>query len=181
MGIDMDFKDSETYKNLRMAYDGERMASTKYRIYSDKARKDGYEEIGNVFDETAGNEKEHAEIWLKYLNQGAVPDTLANLTDSYQGESYEWRKMYPEYAETAMREGYPQLAKLFREVAKIEQHHEYRFKEEAQDIMDRMVFCKGKNTVWICMNCGNLYYGACAPEKCPVCGYPQGYYTVLEM
>lgn len=175
----MNFKDSETYQNLLKAYDGERMASTKYQIYAAKAREDGYQNIGDIYEETAGNEKEHAEIWLKQMNGGKIPDTLENLVDSYNGESYEWRKMYPEFAETAQKEGYSNLARLFREVGMIEQHHEYRFKQQAQDIMDHMVFCKGKNTVWLCLNCGHLHYGDCAPWRCPVCGYPQGWFTEL--
>lgn len=172
----MEFKDSQTYKNLQKAYDGERMASTKYRIYADKAREDGYVDIGNTFDEAAGNEKEHGEVFLKKLNDGKVPDTLENLEEAYAGEVEEWTTLYPEFAKVAEAEGYPEIAKLFEAVGKIERHHDFHFEKLAEEIPDNGVFCKGTKTVWICMNCGNLYYGDCAPEKCLVCGYPQGYF-----
>jgi rubrerythrin len=128
--------------------------------------------------ETSGNEREHAEIWLKLMEGGEVPSTLENLKDAYSGETYEWTKMYMDYATEAEIEGYPEIADLFVGVANIEHHHDARYRKLAQNIMEDQVFCKRTETVWVCLNCGNLYYGECAPEYCPVCGYPQAYYQV---
>ena len=174
----MEWKESETYNNLRKAYEGELRSYSTYQIYSKKARSDGYEQIGNVFKETAGNELEHAEIWKKLLNDGSLPDTLDNLRNSSQKEKYEWTIMYYEFAKTAEQEGYHDIAKLFRNVAEIEKHHEYRFKRLEQSIISGTIFCKKKDNVWICLNCGNIYYGECAPKRCPVCSCPQGYYQL---
>lgn len=174
----MEFKDSETYANLRKAFDGESKASTKYAIYADKAREDGYEQIGDIFDETSHNEKEHAEVWLKLIHGGEVPETAENLREASSGESYEWTRMYPEFAETARREGFPEIAELFEGVAMIENNHDGRFRLLLANIEEDQVFCKEEEVIWICTNCGNLYYAKCAPEYCPVCGYPQAYYEV---
>jgi rubrerythrin len=172
------FTMSNTYKNLENAFKGETSASGKYAIYARKAREDGFEQIGDIFDETSGNEREHGEIWLKLLNGGEVPSTLDNLKDAYSGENYEWTKMYVNYAEEARKEGYPEIAELFDGVAAIEQHHDSRFRKLAHNIKTDQVFCKHGKVLWICLNCGNLYYGECAPEECPVCGYPQGFYQL---
>ena len=175
---DGDFRESNTFKNLQAAFDGETKASTKYAIYGRKAKEEGYIQIGNIFEETSGNEREHAEIWMKLMKDGEVPPTFDNLQDAYSGEDFEYTRMYPGYAEEAMREGYPEIARLFEGVARIEQHHNARYRKLAQNIMNDTVFCKNSNVVWICLNCGNLYYGECAPDPCPVCGYPQGYYQL---
>lgn len=174
----MRFEQSNTYKNLKSAFEGETKASGKYAIYARKAWEDGYQQIGNIFDETSGNEREHAEIWLKLLNGGELPSTLENLKEAIPGEHYEWKSMYPEYAEAARQEGYFEIADLFQGVADIENHHDGRFEKLARNIEAGMVFCKNRETVWICLNCGNLIWNECAPEVCPVCAYPQGYYQV---
>lgn len=173
----MDFKDSKTYKNINAAYDGERKASTKYRIYAGKAREEGYEQIGDVFDFTGHNEQEHAEVMLKLMNYGEVPTTIENLVDSFSGENYEWTKMYKEFGETALEEGYTDIANIFFGIAEIEKTHDERFRCYADEIENGTIFCKPERTIWVCLNCGNVYYGECAPKKCPVCGYPQGYYN----
>jgi len=174
----MDFKMSKTFQNLQDAFQGEAKASTRYAIYGLKAREDGYEQIGNIFDETSRNEREHAEIWLKLLNNGEVPPTLENLQDSYEGETHEWTSMYKEYAAMARKEGYSEISSLFEGVASIERHHDARYRKLAQNIMSDKVFCKEREVVWICLNCGNLIWDFCAPEVCPVCGFPQGYYQL---
>lgn len=174
----MEFKDSETFSNLQKAFDGEMKASTKYAIYSNKAREDGYEQIGDIFSETSKNEREHGEIWMKLLHCGEVPPTLDNLKDASGGEHYEWTTMYQGFARTARMEGYDEIADLFEGVAAIEHHHDYRFSELAKNIETEQVFCKRTEVLWVCLNCGNLFYGKCAPEECPVCGYPQAYYEL---
>jgi Rubrerythrin len=174
----MDFQDTQTYKNLQHAFEGELKASTKYRIYGDKAREDGFEQIGNIFDETSGNEQEHAEIWFKILHGGEMPSTLENLKDAYEGEQYEWTKMYRDFALTARQEGLNKIADLFEGVAGIERHHDGRYEQLASNIETGKVFCKSNETVWVCLNCGNLYWGKCAPKRCPVCDFPQGFYEL---
>lgn len=174
----MEFRESETYHNLQAAYHGELIASAKYELYRHQAEEDGYQQIGNTFQETSGNEREHAEIWLKQLNGGKVPHTLENLREAAAGENYEWNTMYPEYADTAMKEGYPEIARLFLGVAKIENNHDGRFETLAWNIESNQVFCRKYEAVWICLNCGNLVWANCAPDPCPICGYPQGYYQL---
>lgn len=172
------FQDSNTFRNLQEAFKGETSASGKYAMYGKKAEEDGYMQIANIFNETSGNEREHAEMWMKLMHGGEVPSTLENLQESFSGEEYERATMYPGFAEEAIREGYPEIAALFYGVADIENHHNARFRQLADNIMNDRVFCKDTAMVWICLNCGNLYYGECAPEVCPVCGYPQGYYQL---
>lgn len=174
----MDFKNSKTYGNLKKALEGELMTCGKYMAYGEKARKENYRQISEIFYETAANEQEHAEIWMRILNDGEMPDTLKNLENASRGENYEWTKMYREFADTAQREGYEEIARLFRGVGGIERHHDYRFRQLMENIERGRAFCKNGNTVWICMNCGNLYTGKCAPEKCPVCGHPQGFFKM---
>ena len=174
----MDFKSSKTYENLQKNYKEESKTSTKYRIYGKKAKEDGYQQIGQIYDETSANEQEHAEIWFELIHESKEPTTYDNLVDAYQGEYYEWTQMYQEYADIAMQEGYVEIAQLFHGVARIEQHHDYRFEKLANNIQKGTVFCKDENEIWICMNCGNVYFGKCAPEICPVCGYLQGYYEI---
>lgn len=175
----MDLINSETYQNLKDAFAGETKASGKYALYGIIAREDGYEQIGNIFDETSGNEREHAEIWLKVLNGGELPNTLTNLKDGAEGEFYEWTTMYKEYAETARKEGFDDIANLFEGVGNIEKHHDRRYKMLIQNIENNEVFCKKNETLWVCLNCGNVISGNCAPANCPVCAYPQGFYELL--
>ncbi len=174
----MKFEESQTYKNLQDAFAGETRASGRYAIYARKAWEDGYEQIGNIFEETSGNEREHGTIWLRYLNGGEIPSTLENLKSAARGEEYEWTTMYSDYADIARQEGFSEISDLFLSVANIEYHHDQRFKKLAQNIEDGTVFCKGEAKVWICLNCGNLVNDYCAPEICPVCDYPMGYYEV---
>ncbi len=172
------FEESITYQNLQKAFEGEAVASTKYAIYGEKAREQGYEQIANIFDETSYNEREHCTIWMKILKGGEIPDTLTNLQDAYGGESFEWKSMYLSYAQEARREGYTQIAELFEGVANIEHHHDARYRKLANNILTDQVFCKRNKVVWICLNCGNLIYDECAPECCPVCGYPKGFFQI---
>jgi len=174
----LEFKDSQTYKNLNTALEGELRASTSYAIYGDQAKNEGYIQIGQIFEETSHNEKEHAKIWLRLINGGTIPNTVTNLQTSSAGENAEWIDMYREFARVAREEGFNDIAYLFEGVGLIEKHHDYRFKRLAANIQDQRVFCKEKETVWICINCGNVYWGDCAPVVCPICDYPQGYYEV---
>jgi rubrerythrin len=171
----MELKNSQTWKNLETAFSGETKASTKYRIFALKAREDGYEQIGNIFDETARNEQEHAEIWMKNLSGGKVPSTLDNLKDAMAGEHYEWTQMYAGFSQTARDEGFDQLADLFALVGAIEHQHEIRYSKLAKNIETDQVFCKPYATAWICLVCGNVTYAECAPEVCPVCGHTNAF------
>lgn len=171
----MEFETSKTYENLQKAYAGEREACAKYLVYETKAREDGYEQIGNIFHETSGNEQEHAEIWLKWLSGGEVPDTLHNLAESAAGERYEWSQMYPEFAQTAREEGFCELACLFEKVGAIEKQHDARYRRLGRNIENDQVFCKPHSEVWICMVCGHVTYGECSPKVCPVCGHSQSF------
>lgn len=171
----MDFKDSKTYRNLKKAYEGELLTCARYRIAGEQAKKENYQQISEIFYETSGNEQEHAEIWLRILNNGKKPETLENLCEAFKGETYEWTKMYREFAETAREEGYEDIARLFHGVGEIERHHDFRFRHLAENMENDRVFCKDCKTIWICMNCGNVYEGECAPLKCPICGFPKGY------
>lgn len=171
----MELRESQTYKNLMTAYAGEREAGGKYVIYAKKAREDGYQQIGNIFDDTASNEFEHAEIWLKWLSGGEVPPTLENLADAAAGERYEWTQMYKNFAETARQEGYCELASLFEKVGAIERSHDARYRRLGRNIENDEVFCKPQSVAWVCMVCGHVTYGDCSPEICPVCGHEQAY------
>ncbi len=175
----MELKGSKTEKNLKEAFAGESQARNKYDYYASKARKDGYEEIGNIFAETAGNEKEHAKIWFKYLHGGAVPDTLTNLIDAAAGEHGEWTDMYSRMAKEAKEEGFNDIAYKFAEVAKIEKFHEERYLKLAEDIKSGKVFKSKKETSLFCLNCGHIHYGKEPPEKCPVCDHPKSYFVRL--
>ncbi|ROR27196.1 rubrerythrin [Mobilisporobacter senegalensis] len=176
----MDFRRSKTYNNLLSAFDGELKASSKYKIYSIKAREDGYEQIGNIFDETAWNEQEHAKIWLKCLKCGEVPSTYENLKEAAAREHYIASKMYRNYANVARDEGYLEIAELFNGVAKIEGNHENQFQKLSKNIKKDTVFCKSTKVTWICTNCGHMEYCDCAPHKCPICGYPHSYFEIRE-
>ena len=171
----MELKGSQTEKNLMTAFAGESEARNKYSYYASKAKKDVYEQIAAIFEETAGNEKEHAKLWFKALHDGSVPDTLTNLKDAASGEHYEWSTMYAEFAKTAKEEGFNDLARLFEGVAKIEQSHEERYLKLAQNIEEDKVFHRDEEVIWICRNCGHIYKGKNAPKICPVCSHPESY------
>lgn len=172
------FANSQTYKNLQNAFNLESVESTKYRISAERARIDGYQQIGNIFDLTARNEQQHAEIWMRFMLQGNMPTTLENLQNAASAENYEGKDLFMQYAETARSEGYTDIANMFEGIAVIERHQEYRFNQLAQNIQDNQVFCKPSSTVWVCIICGNLVWSECAPEICPICRYPQGYYQL---
>ena len=171
----MELKGSKTEANLMAAFAGESQARNKYTYYASKAKAEGYNQIADIFTETANNEKEHAKMWFKELHGGKVPDTLTNLKDAASGENYEWTEMYKEFAETAKEEGFDRIAKLFEEVGKIEKHHEERYMKLVGNINDDLVFKRGEETVWICRNCGYVYVGENAPAACPVCAHPQSF------
>lgn len=172
-----DLKGSKTEKNLLAAFAGESQAHTKYLYYASKAKKDGYVQIGSLFEETAKNEKEHAKIWFKLLHDG-MPSTPDNLKDAAAGENYEWTDMYAGFAETARAEGFTEIAALFDGVAAIEKEHEERYKKLLANIEDGLVFSKDGDAVWQCSNCGHIVVGKQAPEICPVCAHPQSYFQV---
>ena len=174
----MELKGSKTEKNLMTAFAGESQARNKYSYYASKAKKDGYEQIGAIFEETANNEKEHAKIWFKLLNGGEVPSTMDNLLDAANGENYEWTDMYAEFAETARKEGFDHIAFLFEGVAKIEKEHEERYRKLINNIKGESVFKKEDEVMWICRNCGHVHYGKQAPEVCPVCAHPKKYFEL---
>lgn len=171
----MELKGSKTEANLMAAFAGESQARNKYNYYASKAKKEGYEQIAAIFEETAGNEKEHAEIWFKQLHGGTVPSTLENLKDAAAGENYEWTDMYKEFAKVAKEEGFDQIAKLFEMVGEIEKHHEERFKALAENVENDKVFHKDEEVIWICRNCGHVYYGKDALKVCPVCNHAESY------
>ncbi len=174
----MELKGSKTEQNLMMAFAGESQARNKYTYYAGKAKKEGYEQIAAIFQETADNEKEHAKIWFKLLHGGSVASTAENLKDAAAGENYEWTDMYATFAKEAKAEGFDQIAFLFESVAKIEKEHEERYKALLNNIETGSVFKKTEKTVWICRNCGHIYDGAEAPQKCPVCDHPQAYFQL---
>ncbi len=174
----MSLKGTKTEANLMTAFAGESQARNKYTYYASKAKKEGFNEIAAVFEETANNEKEHAKIWFKLLHDGQVPDTLTNLEDAAQGENYEWTDMYAEFAETAREEGFERIASLFQMVGNIEKHHEARYRALAELLKENKLFARETQQVWICTNCGHIHIGTHAPEECPVCQHPQGYFVI---
>ena len=174
----MELKGSKTEKNLMEAFAGESQARNKYTYYASKARKDGYEEIANIFEETANNEKEHAKIWFKALHDGAVPATTENLVDAAAGEHGEWTDMYERMAREAEEEGFTALAAQFRGVAAIEKSHEERYRALLKNVETMEVFKKSGVTMWECRNCGHVVVGLEAPEVCPVCNHPQAFFEV---
>ncbi len=172
----MELKGSKTESNLMAAFAGESQARNKYTYYASKARKDGYEQIAAIFEETANNEKEHAKLWFKELHNGEVPDTYTNLEDAAAGENYEWTDMYKEFAKVAKEEGFDRIAYLFEEVGKIEKEHEERYKKLIENIDEGLVFSSDEDRIWICRNCGHIVIGKKAPDVCPVCKHPQSYF-----
>ena len=177
----MELKGSQTEKNLLAAFAGESQARNKYTYYASKAKKDGYEQIAALFEETANNEKEHAKMWFKELHDGSVPSTKENLLDAAEGENYEWTDMYEEFAKVAEEEGFKALAIKFRQVGEIERHHEERFRKLLKNIEDEVVFSKDDDKIWICRNCGHVVVGKKAPEVCPVCAHPKAYFQVTDV
>ncbi len=173
-----ELKGSKTEKNLLAAFAGESQAHTKYLYYASKAKKDGYVQIGALFEETAKNEREHAKIWFKLLHDGAVPATTENLKDAAAGENYEWTDMYAGFAETARAEGFDHIAQLFEGVAAIEKEHEARYRKLLSNIEGGLVFSRDGDMVWQCSNCGHIVIGKNAPEVCPVCAHPQSYFCL---
>ena len=174
----MELKSSKTYENLQAAFAGESQAHTKYQYYASKARKDGYEQIADLFMETSHNEKEHAKIWFKLLHDG-VPSTPENLLDAAQGENYEWTDMYDGFAKTAKEEGFEHIAFLFEQVGKIEKEHEERYRKLLSNVKEGVVFSREGDQIWQCANCGHIVVGKKAPEVCPVCSHPQSYFQIL--
>ena len=177
-GYNMELKGSKTEQNLLAAFAGESQARNKYSYYASKAKKDGYEQLAAIFEETANNEKEHAKLWFKELHGGSIPTTTENLKDAVAGENYEWTEMYKEFAETAREEGFTRLAFLFEKVGEIEKEHEERYLRLLQNIEDDRVFKKDGNKIWVCRNCGYVYEGTEALEVCPVCAHPQSFMEV---
>ncbi|MDR3293903.1 MAG: rubrerythrin family protein [Clostridiales bacterium] len=173
-----EFKGSKTEANLKAAFAGESMAYTKYGYYASQAKKDGYEQIAEIFADTAANEKEHAKLWFKALHDGAVPNTVQNLLDAAAGENYEWTEMYKEFAAVAKKEGFDELARLFRVVGAVEKTHEARYQKLESNIESNAVFQSAGENAWHCRNCGHIHYGAAAPEKCPVCAHPKAYFEL---
>ena len=171
----MELKGSKTEKNLMAAFSGESEARNKYTYYSSKAKKDGYEQIAAIFEETANNEKEHAKLWFKLLKGGDVPSTIDNLKDAASGEDYEATEMYATFAIVAREEGFEAIARLFEGVAQIEAHHRDRYLKLIGNIENNLVFHKGEEVVWICRNCGHIYYGKDALKVCPVCAHPESF------
>ncbi len=165
-------------KNLMEAFAGESKAHTKYSYYASKARKDGYEQIAAIFEETSHNEKEHAKLWFKLLHGGDMPDTMANLRDAADGENYEWTDMYERMAVDAEEEGFSAIAKRFRAVADIERLHEERYRRLLQNIEEGIVFSRDGDRVWVCRNCGHIVIGPKAPAACPVCAHPQSFFEL---
>ncbi len=171
-----DLKGTETEKNLLAAFAGESEARNKYTYFASKAKKDGFEQISKIFQETADNEKEHAKIWYKILS--GIGTTVDCLKDAADGEAYEWREMYPSFAKTARKEGFDEIAELFEGVAEIEREHEARYRKLLKNIEDKIVFSRDGECVWQCRNCGHIVVGKQAPEVCPVCNHPQAYFEI---
>lgn len=171
-----DLKGTKTLENLMTAFAGESQARNKYTFYASQAKKDGYVQIQKIFEETAGNEKEHAELWFKHAV--GVNDTMQNLLDAAAGENYEWTEMYKEMAETAREEGFPEIAIQMEGVAKIEALHEARYRKLAENIKEGVVFEKEEEVLWQCSNCGHQVLAKKAPKICPVCKHPQAYFQV---
>ncbi|MGI5935398.1 MAG: rubrerythrin [Oscillospiraceae bacterium] len=173
-----ELKGSKTYENLAAAYSGESQASIKYQFFASQAKKDGYEQIAEIFSVTSGNEKEHAKIWYKLLNGGSVGDTMTNLRIAAEGENYEWTTMYKEFAEVAEQEGFHDIAEKFRGVGAVEKEHEERYLALLDNIEKGRVFKREGQQVWICRNCGHIHIGSEAPAVCPVCDHPRAYFEL---
>lgn len=179
----MELKGSKTEKNLQIAFAGESQARNKYTYFAATARKEGYQQIAAIFEETANNEKEHAKLWLKLLFGGDIKDslkvnTMEALKMAAEGENYEWTDMYKEFAKTAKEEGFDRIAYLFEEVGKIEKTHEERYLKLLESVKEKTIFTKESPKMWVCRNCGHVHYGEKAPMVCPVCAHPQSYFEI---
>ncbi len=170
------YKGTQTEKNLQAAFSGESQARNKYTYFASKAKKEGYEQIAALFLKTADNEKEHAKLWAKELEE--IGDTAQNLLHAAEGENYEWTDMYAGFAETAEKEGFPELAAKFRLVAEVEKHHEERYRALLRNVEAQEVFAKSEVKVWECRNCGHIMVGKEAPELCPTCAHPRSYFEI---
>lgn len=173
----MNLKGTKTEANLAAAFAGESQARNKYTYYASKARKDGYTQIAELFEETANNEKEHAKMWFKLLN-GGIGTTAENLADAADGENYEWTDMYATFAKEAHEEGFDKIAELFEAVALVEKAHEERYRRLLANVEGGLVFSRDGDQIWECGNCGHLHFGKAAPEVCPVCAHPQAYFRL---
>ncbi len=174
----MELKGSKTEQNLMTAFAGESQARNKYTYFASKAKKEGYEQIAAIFEETANNEKEHAKMWFKLLNNGQIPSTAENLKAAAEGENFEWTDMYAEFAKTAKKEGFDRIAYLFEEVGKIEKEHEERYLKLLDNVNGELVFSKDGEKIWKCRNCGHICVGKEAPDVCPVCNHPQAFFEI---
>ena len=176
-----ELKGTKTEKNLMEAFAGESQARNKYSYYASQAKKDGYQQIAALFEETAANEKEHAKLWFKYLQGGAIKSTVENLKDAAEGENYEWTNMYDRMAREADEEGFHEIAAKMRGVAAIEKAHEERYRKLLQNVEMQQVFAKSGQTMWECRVCGHIVVSSKAPEVCPVCKYSQAYFEVHKI
>ncbi len=173
-----DLKGTKTEANLLNAFAGESQATNKYTYFASKARKDGYQQIAAIFEETARNEREHAKMWFKLLEGGAIKSTPENLKAAAEGENYEWTDMYERMAKEAREEGFDEIAAKFEGVAAIEKHHEERYRKLLKNVEDSVVFSREGDCIWQCINCGHIVVGKKAPEVCPVCAHPQSYFQI---
>ena len=174
----MELKGTKTEKNLMEAFAGESQARNKYTYFASKAKKEGYEQIAAIFEETAANEKEHAKLWFKLLNGGDIGTTAENLKAASEGENFEWTDMYERMAKEAKEEGFDRIAYLFTEVGKIEKEHEERYKKLLENVKEGKVFEAGEVKIWKCRNCGHIVVGTKAPEVCPVCSHPKSFFEI---
>ena len=172
----MEFKGSKTEENLKTAFSGESQARNRYTFFASQAKKEGYEQIAAIFEETANNEKEHAKLWFKLLNGGTVGKTDENLKAAAAGENYEWTDMYKNMADTADEEGFHDIARTMRQIAEVEKTHEERYLKLLKNVEDNLVFQCAEETVWVCRNCGYVYVGKEAPAVCPACKHPRAYF-----
>ncbi len=173
-----ELKGTQTEKNLQTAFAGESQARNKYTYFASKAKKDGYEQIAAIFEETAAQEKEHAKMWFKLLEGGAIRSTPENLKAAAEGENYEWTDMYKEMARVAREEGFDDIAEKMEGVALVEKAHEERYRKLLKNIEDEVVFSRDEECIWQCRNCGHIVIGKKAPDECPVCNHPQAYFQL---
>ncbi len=173
-----ELKGTKNEKNLMEAFAGESQARNKYSYYASQAKKDGYEQIAAIFEETAANEKEHAKLWFKYLHGGSVPKTMENLKDAADGENFEWTDMYDRMAKEAREEGFEEIAAKFELVGQVEKNHEARYRKLLKNIEDAIVFSREGDMIWMCRNCGHIVVGKQAPQECPTCNHPQSYFEL---
>lgn len=176
--MEKDLKGTRTEANLMAAFAGESQARNKYTYYASKAKKEGYNQIAAIFEETAANEKEHAELWFKLLHGGAVPGTVENLKDAAAGENYEWTEMYANFAKEAREEGFDKIADMFEKVAKVEAVHEGRYLKLLDNVEKGIVFKRDTEVEWKCSNCGYIHVGKEAPEVCPACAHARAYFEL---